>query len=656
MISLKLKKLINFIPYSFLYLAGAFISMIILIALWRVAFLISLSDQLSISEFFLYLKAFYIALRLDGVITAYLVAPISLIIFLPWIGWNSRYFKLFSLIYFGLAFTVLNTLYLIDINFYKEFGNHLNFQLFQPCVRQHDTIEFFLKEYPVFLFLFIIILTSFVAIFSFRKIYFKVKNHDSKWWTNLLFLPITLILLVIFARGGLQQRPIDWGHAMFCKSNPANQIALNGVFLLGRSYIELHSEKKIKESLTYFNYEKAKKIANDLNETTIEHKVLYDINKNNQLKNPNVILIILESHVGAYCGYINPAMKDVTPVLDSLAHNGIGFTRCFGNGRRSAHGIGSILCSYPVLPGFPIISQIEAQRNMKTGGSVFKEYGYETTFLYGGDADFDNMKGFLKSNGFDNIIEEAAFTEGTPGTMWGVYDHYAFDKLLSLMDNGKGRKQFISLFTTTNHQPWEVPPSYESIVPQFTKKDVERPKTLRTMNYVDLAIKEFMKKARLRDWFENTVFLFISDHGLRIFHDMPEDPRNGHIAFVIYSPAYINNPVIIPNIVSQVDLLPTLLHLINKKPEPEFLGRNMIVDKTGFACRVSNDNCIWIEKNSIYYEVLNQNNYLFKYNDIYEYPYQEIPKSDSLFSIMQTRFRGYIQSAYFNFKDKIVKN
>lgn len=92
---------------------------------------------------------------------------------------------------------------------------------------------------------------------------------------------------------------------------------------------------------------------------------------------------------------------------------------------------------------------------------------------------------------------------------------------------------------------------------------------------------------------------------------MIENPRNGHIPFVIYSPKYIKNPVIIDNVVSQIDLLPTLLHIINKDSEKDFLGRNMTIDKPGYACRISNDNFLWIEENNIYFEILNQKNYFF---------------------------------------------
>ena len=139
---------------------------------------------------------------------------------------------------------------------------------------------------------------------------------------------------------------------------------------------------------------------------------------------PNIILIVLESFVSENCNFLNPAQKQtITPNLNKLVKNGILFERCFANGIRSAYGIGSILCSWPTLPGKPIIKQVEASFENNIGAEpihIMRDLGYKQIFLYGGDAGFDNMKGFAMANGFNQVID---WEDGFFGDVIDIYDN-----------------------------------------------------------------------------------------------------------------------------------------------------------------------------------------------------------------------------------------
>ena len=117
----------------------------------------------------------------------------------------------------------------------------------------------------------------------------------------------------------------------------------------------------------------------------------------NQKELPNIILIILESHTASRCNFLNPDLKEsITPVLDDIAHNSINFRNCYANGTRSAYGLSSIYCSWPVIPGYPLNRQQQYKiKGQTTFGSIFKELGYQTAFMYGGDSEFDEMKNFV---------------------------------------------------------------------------------------------------------------------------------------------------------------------------------------------------------------------------------------------------------------------
>ena len=152
------------------------------------------------------------------------------------------------------------------------------------------------------------------------------------------------------------------------------------------------------------------------------------------------------------------------------------------------------------------------------------------------------MKGFAIANGFDRIIDREDFLGNTPGNMWGVYDEYVFDYAETILDTSQ-TPVFIILFTTTNHQPWEVPENKQNLFPHFENMEVKNPAVLRTMAYTDLIIGEFFHENESKEWMQNSFFVFISDHGINEYAGMYEDPRNAHIPFVIYAPGIISNPV-----------------------------------------------------------------------------------------------------------------
>jgi len=441
---------------------------------------------------------------------------------------------------------------------------------------------------------------------------------------------------------------------MFSNNSLANQTALNPVFNFGRSLIQLNSEKNIVRMVKFMDDSIALAITRNIIKTADEY-LLDSTSFNRKIKNPNpiephIFLVVLESFLGSYCGFINSDLKDVTPNLNRLANSGINCTRAFASGKRSAYGLSSILCSWPVLPGFPLMSQLETQGGTETLASLLKEIGYTTNFIYGGDADFDNMKGFAITNGFDRVIDREDFPGNTPGNIWGVYDEYVFDFAETILHTSQ-TPVFITLFTTTNHQPWTVPENKQNLIPHFKNVEVRNPDVLRTMAYTDLIIGEFFHENESKEWMQNSIFVFISDHGINEYAGMYEDPRNAHIPFIIYSPAIITKPMKINKVTGQIDVVPTLLHLIGYPKPFNLMGTNILSDDyNGVACRIVNDHCMWFEGDYLYIETFNQNTELFQYGRLYDYPYLTIPeKSESYFSI-QEKFHAYLQSAYFQFK------
>ncbi|MDP6853449.1 MAG: LTA synthase family protein [Candidatus Marinimicrobia bacterium] len=619
---------------------------------WRGVFIISNLSNIQFDDFFLFLQSFPVALRLDAVTASYLILPIWITMFIPKLGWQSSINRSMVTLYLLVISFLYGFFCIVDLYFFQEMGSHLNFMAWQPSAKSGETLSYIWKEYPILIIVAILSLISWFWI-KLPKIFILHGKIKRPIYAYVLSFVFSVIFIGTCIRGGWQERPIDWGHAMFSSNHLANQAALNPLFNFGRSVIQMQSEKNLSGSLHFMEHDSAGAILRDLIKTEGEsfiapHGIQRRI-ENPQGIQPNIVLVVLESFLASNCGFINPEMEGVTPNLNQIANEGVNCKNTFANGKRSAYGLSSILCSWPVLPGYPIISQLETQGGVETIASLLKNTGYSTHFIYGGDADFDNMKGFAIANGFDEVHDREKFSTSTPGNMWGVYDEYIFDYAASILQESE-QPNFLTLFTTTNHQPWQVPADKESIIPEFDTLGVEASQVLRTMAYTDHCIGKFFRKNRTKKWMENTLFLFIADHGINVFKGQFEDPRNAHIPFLIYGPWLIASPQVIASPASQVDVAPTLLHLIGYPHPFRLLGSNVLAaDYTGVSCRVVNDYAMWIEQKFLLSSIMNKKPTLSHLQSIYEIPYTEI-KDESKITPVEKHLQAYMQSAYFLFK------
>ena len=647
-----LKKKYNTLSSEILFLLYFHISILILFFIFRLMFMIYFYDELLPEDFLLYIKASFIGIRLDLIVSSYFSLPVLFTAYFPYIGYDSNKYKKIVSGYLVFVLLSLTLFSFINIEWFKEFGNHLNTMLMMYGTTQ-EAWGLIFEEYNLFLYFFLTVaITIFIfKVFSCLKNTISIKSLSNK--IKFITFIISFIVTGVFIRGGLQNRPLDWGYAYFSQSNIANSIAQNPLFFFGRSYIEMKEEEEFKNKFLKIN---------DLNKT---ESVYNQIRFNNSLDNnfpkidrnsknpPNIVLIILESFVSENCNFLNPNLdQNITPFLSELSNRSISFSNCYANGIRSAFGIGSILSSWPVIPGKPIISQVESGFSnsvVSQAMDVFLDLGYNRTFIYGGDSNFDNMKGFCIANGFNSIIDDKdRFFNSKFGTPFGVFDHIMVDTLIKVAKSKDSEVPFmITLFTTTNHTPFRIPEDYEQYFEHIKTGDKNYLRAKKTMAYNDLMLKNFFNEIKNQDWYKNTIFVITSDHGLSINRDFPIHPRNGHIPFMIFS-ELIDTSIKIDKIVSQIDIMPTIIDLIGEdRYLPNFYGISGLKDGPGFACRVSSNNLQWITPNNIYHEIMGQNkSFNLGFDSIWDLKYKKIEMIES--SLIESN--AYIRNAYHKFK------
>jgi len=202
----------------------------------------------------------------------------------------------------------------------------------------------------------------------------------------------------------------------------------------------------------------------------------------------NLVIVLEESlgadTVGSLGGW------DITPELDKLANQGIWLERLYATGTRSVRGIEAIISGFTPTPMVSVVKLADTQTNFFTLASLLKKQGYRSSFIYGGEAHFDNMRRFLLNNGFQTVIDQDDYDQPVFASAWGVSDEDLFNRAHEELSKA-GQQPFFSLiFTSSNHEPFEIPPGRVGPEddPEGTRKTA--------IKYADYAMGRFLDKAR----------------------------------------------------------------------------------------------------------------------------------------------------------------
>ena len=293
----------------------------------------------------------------------------------------------------------------------------------------------------------------------------------------------------------------------------------------------------------------------------------YSVKGNIDEQHKNVVLISVESLSAEFmAAYGNT--EGITPFLDSLAQKSIFLTNLYATGNRTVRGLEALTLCVPPTPGESIVKRKD-NKDKFTTGSVFKSKGYSVKYLYGGYSYFDNMKDFFGGNGYD-IIDRDNFTpeEITFANIWGVSDEDMARKAIKEMNaQAKTGKPFFNHWmTVSNHRPFTYP-----------EGRIDIPGTAKSrqggVKYTDYALKLFFELAKKESWFKDTVFVIVADHCASSAGrtELPLDRYR--IPCLIY--ADFLEAEQIDKLASQIDVMPTVMGLLNFSYQSKFLGQDI---------------------------------------------------------------------------------
>lgn len=379
-----------------------------------------------------------------------------------------------------------------------------------------------------------------------------------------LFLVATLIIPI---RGGFDTAPLNLSSVAFSPKLYVNQAASNYLWNFAKS---VEKRDRLNNPCVYMPQDESARLFNKFQEadTLAPRPQLIKLNPEKQ---PNVILIILESFSNKVISPLG-GLKGIAPNLDSLCTKSTVFTNFYSTGNRSDRGISAVLGGYPSLLNTSIMVYPEKARSLTLLPEYFNRNNYYTSFYYGGDINFYNLKTFVLQSNCGKITTKADFpSELGRMTKWGVPDGYVFERALEDLKTEK--EPFMkTIYTVSSHPPYDVP--FSKI-----KGNSNEAKYLNSVAYTDSCLGVFIDEFRKSPLWANTLLIVTADHG----HMEPgptdiTDPASYRIP-LIWSGGVVDSLQQIETISMQSDFPVSLIHQLGWKADSARFSRDFFSSK-----------------------------------------------------------------------------
>lgn len=409
---------------------------------------------------------------------------------------------------------------------------------------------------------------------------------------------VLIPLFVIGIRGGLDESTTNIGQVYFSQNQFLNHSAVNPVFSF---FASLESTASYVPDYTFMEEAERQQLMEGLyfTDSTQPDTLL-------KTQRPNIIVILLESCGGIFTEDIG-GRPDIMPHLNRLTKEGVYFANFYANSYRTDRGT---LCTWSGFPSFPrssVMKMPEKTRLLPGIAQSLRKEGYHTTYLYGGDINFTNMRGYLVSIGFEQLHWMKDYSREEQKTSeWGVRDDITFATLTDMVRKWKdeGDHYLIGYSTLSSHEPWDVPTH------RFNDE------VLDAFNYLDACIGKFFKDIKQTAQWDNLLVIMLPDHGYSYFGVEEEHEQHDHVPMLWLGGA-IKEPRRIEQLCNQTDLPATLLGQLGIAHDEYEFSRDVMSqgyqypfavhtynngitmrDSTGFALLDLNANRIMVDMSS----------------------------------------------------------
>jgi phosphoglycerol transferase MdoB-like AlkP superfamily enzyme len=581
----------NILPKHLTYLLRVYLLGVLGFTVFRFILLLQEFHQLHFLPtdmgIWLVFKAFLMGLRFDTVVMGYLLTlPFLLLALDAFAGWNS---KLLYRIASGLVFLgVVPSLFVhaTDLPFFHHFytrlttsvmistgkgdaGNMLGAMIFQEWRFCWPLIPFFILSW-----LFYKRNTKLLRNTLYQKDGSSTGSR-AKWFVVFA----ALLAFGIWGRFSFQSH-LAASTAYASDYGFINMLGLNPVYTFTKSYVNSKTDAKnvrfmgdgeaVRNVQQFLHIPAAQEF-----DSPIARQVTF---ADTLATKPNVVLVIMESMSANKMGrYGNP--DNLTPFMDSLATQSLAFDSVFTSGIHTFAGVYSTLFSHHVVKRKHPLDKVVPMSGIAT---TLKQHGYSTIYFTTHDKGFDNVNAFLTANDYDEIVSKDDYPPDQILSALGVPDDYLYEHAIGDMDrlNATGKPFLAAIMTGSDHGPY--------IIPKYFKPK-HSDAILGVVEYVDWSVRKFLTEAATKPWFDNTIFVFLADHGTSLDkrYDMPLSYL--HSPLIFYAPKLLGQPRSFHQLGSQVDVFPTIMGMLKLPYVNNTLGIDLFREQRPFACAYADD-------------------------------------------------------------------
>ncbi len=584
-------------PVAFMFLVG-----LLLLSLSRAGLMVWQAERVMATG--IWPEILLQGIRVDVIQLGLLAIPLVLLV--PVLGTRRLWpvWRILSVVWVVLSIVVLVLLEVSTPTFIAEYDARPNRLFVEYLKYPHEVIAMLWGGFRLELFAGIA-LTA-LAGFGMAQLMrpWREAAHRGSDWVLWLTWPLVFLLLALAIRSTLDHRPAN--PALFALSNDTmvNSLILNSAWSVAHAVYAMRNEARSSEiygklaSDEIIEAVKAARVQSLDDRPWLDDEAaptLIAQSATHARERPLNLVIILEESLGAtFVGSLGGV--GVTPELERLKAHGWWFEQLYATGTRSIRGIEAVVTGFPPMPAQAVVKLDLAQENFSTLAQILGPHGYESEFIYGGESHFDNMRRFLLGNGFSRVTDQKDYVNPVFSGSWGVSDEDLLNKTHErlLQKHAEGKASFTFVFTSSNHSPFEFPDGRIELheEPKGTENNA--------VKYADYALGRFFDQAMASPYWQDTVFLVVADHDIRVRGDTLVPVERFHIPGLILGADI--PPRSVTTVASQIDLAPTLLSLIGVSSAHPMIGRDLTREPDGLPGRAMmqyDQHYAWMEGNQV---------------------------------------------------------
>lgn len=530
--------------------------------------------------------SFWLGLKYDLRWIAFILFPIAVFSIYPKFSpFHSQRLKKFWTFYLGILTLLVLFFYGADFGQFAYINARLNADALIFAEDPQESLQMVWQSYPIVWILIGLVGAVLMMVWMFRRTHVGVEGKNAnvhKFSYRRRWHLTALLILGWFMYGFLTVKPLNFYRAFSLNDEFKSNLALNPLqnFFTTLRFRDPDYNSKAKDY-----YPRMAKFLNI--ETAVTSKGNYTRMLQPGSKalesQPNIVVVVCESF-SMYKSSMSGNVLNSTPYFNEMTKQGVFFERCFSPSFGTARGIFALVTGIPDVQLSKFATRNEATVNQRTIINDFD--GYEKFYFIGGRSQFNNFNGLVNNIKGVHIYDEAKYNSKRLN-VWGISDKDLFLEANTVI--AKQQKPFFAIIQTAdNHRPFNIPEEdkdfVQKVIPdeELKKNGFESLKEYNAFAYTDYCFQKFIEAAKKESYFNNTIFVFVGDHGLEgnvgdIYPNAWTEHRlaDEHIPLLFYAPSILS-PRVHTEPVSQIDVLPTIAGMLQQPYTNSTLGRDLL--------------------------------------------------------------------------------